>query len=532
MRDVNCTFYYSGKNLQSTFRPSYTTDDTEIKCELFEPLDIVNPVIIVDEEHRNDLQSGHVYHHIIDYNYVYIQSPISRYYWITARERRDGLWYITCSEDYLATFKDDILKTEQYVLRCNNSSYWDNDILDTAYVPSATTNVTALEFSDNGTNWIGGTGIADQSQKWSCVIQGNWFALGNATGLGSSAVVPNEFGGLLLPANATLTNILPYLNYRDKDSVKLIDYITDFYFLPFNVHSDGFVTTDKDISYAYYGNAAAAVAADYKLTDPSYGKTWSSVQVGHKVLVDKQAVGIHYGEKFENIFFVDIPRSQIAYENTSTLREMYVQFEPFGLISLDSNIYAKADTLFLKVEVDLLTGDAILYVRHPVNGFVHIATSNVAVRAPIKGTTTNQRQYQLQSDIQLLKYATQLGVAVASAVTGNYLLATTSLGAGLETANEIANRAPMQTYSSVKGTPGSGLIDKVPKLYIYERKLAERDDARFGRPCCKKLKLSKLGNGFVQCKNARFFGSGVGNRASEMEKQAIEQALNGGIYID
>ena len=80
MYNVKVTFFKTGKPTNSTLQPTFdSAHDTKLNCEVFEPFDIINPTIIVDNEHRDKSVESE----ICKYNYCYADTPLNRYYWIT-----------------------------------------------------------------------------------------------------------------------------------------------------------------------------------------------------------------------------------------------------------------------------------------------------------------------------------------------------------------------------------------------------------------------------------------------------------------
>ena len=68
-------------------------------------------------------------------NYCYIPE-LERYYWINSINYEDGYWVISDLEcDVLASAREDILNSEQYVLR--NTYSYDEDLIDKSWPASA-----------------------------------------------------------------------------------------------------------------------------------------------------------------------------------------------------------------------------------------------------------------------------------------------------------------------------------------------------------------------------------------------------------
>lgn len=118
---ISVTFYNFPKKPNSTKQPD--VNGTTANCELIEDTSIINPKI---RWHEPAVPSVNVY----DFNYCYIQI-FGRYYFVTDIKYELGTWLVSLSVDVLATSRDIIGPSTQYVLR---SAYeFDGDVLDTAY---------------------------------------------------------------------------------------------------------------------------------------------------------------------------------------------------------------------------------------------------------------------------------------------------------------------------------------------------------------------------------------------------------------
>ena len=127
---THCTFYKTGKRMNSTLRPSTDGNTWGVDCNFFEPFDILSPEILLRDEGLGTAGPPNN-NHVMDYNYVYIERPVDRYYFINKWERIKGIWHGYTSEDVLASWRSTILETQQYITR--SSIKWNNDIPDTFY---------------------------------------------------------------------------------------------------------------------------------------------------------------------------------------------------------------------------------------------------------------------------------------------------------------------------------------------------------------------------------------------------------------
>lgn len=583
MYNVDVTFHMTGKPINSTLRPIFEGDydATEMLCELYEPFDILAPVIIVDDEHRVDLP-GHTHHAISDYNYCYISSDIGRYYWITNWERRDGLWYAHCAEDYLASFKDDILNTTQYVLRTGRSDLWDNYISDSNYGYSEIPYNAVVPVPINSiANWYN---YSDHSifPKTSANYEQDYnrsmlvYMVCNST-LNLNSLEVDDYDADKYKKIATQTWVfpagaLPYImanikrNYTiDQENVNPSDFIQRMYMLPVEPFEiDYMVNSSETISfnrkYLIFGSRLDA-ETDIKAGDsqlPNLNKTYCMMDMRDTDTSLTEYLPEEYYRRCRPLktnavrtfdFLVDISqyKSAIAFQNGGNYAAYNVRFEPFGQFSLDSNLFVTATKLKLRVYIDYNTGNAELKyaaINDPsVEIWNSLCTTNIALDIQWQNVVNNANAWSRQhvnSAFDVVNSAINNLMAPISGAQGTGIAAGISAAAaGLRTLPAVGqaiynfvDKAPVKNVSNIGGTIGCAIMDSEPILYIRRITVNDRYDYRFGRPLCAPYKLSEVAGGICVCQNAVFGGTGIGNRALSAERQAIENALNGGVYLE
>ena len=120
------------KKENSTKQP--TSGGLAVQGVLKEPCSIMNPVIKIERLANDAVPST--------YTYAYI-AKFSRYYFIEDWVWQDGLWEVHMKEDVLASFKTQIGLQTEYVLRTDNTTFYNGDITDTTY-PATTDVVSAV----------------------------------------------------------------------------------------------------------------------------------------------------------------------------------------------------------------------------------------------------------------------------------------------------------------------------------------------------------------------------------------------------
>lgn len=534
--------YRTGKRTNSTLRPKFVAGDSyeSNTCQFFEPLDILNPTIILREEAMPNLP-----HDLCKYNYVYIKNPLDRYYWITKWTRQDGLWYADCTVDYLGSWRNTILESEQYITR--SSIVYNNGIPDNFYDYRCDNAEYNSLFMPNFANRWKGIGN-EEYVPYGIILRGNWFGarLQESTG---TLDTKYDLPAISIKSMFTLLTILSNLKSKaDTSLVALSKFVNSVYFLPFAVN-----TNENNIVYVYYGDYKDAKAAGFDDGASTYGKTWDRELVAYSANVGNMGNLIAESKKMSFTFSVNIKdyKSSIDYENSSTYTDMAIEFQPFGFIKINPDLFIKSTLIEVEVIVDVLTGDAVLKLLTP-KGYQTIAHGNVAVPILLTSYTNNSSDWRRSQISNITMNATQMiagaGTAIAGGMSGNALAAIGGLMNVAKGITRIATLPPMTTGGSTSGASGSSIIDNGPNLHIWRRKITDRDDARFGRPLCEKRVLGsqltgataannyKISNpGLVVCQGAQIkSGTGIeiGATMLSTERDAIESAMNGGIYLE
>lgn len=562
--------YRTGKRTNSTLRPKFVAGDSyeSSTCQFFEPLNILNPTIILREEAMANLP-----YDLCKYNYVYIQSPLDRYYWITKWTRQDGLWYAECTVDYLASWRNTILESEQYITRSSikwNDSIPDNGIYGYKITPYSSESAAFSMISSGYTYRTpeGGSGFGGHRlYAWinSCFLSYNTAAGGNLYKSTDSYLIYN-FDTSYYP------KILGKLkNNVDTQKVNLANFINRLYYLPIeaqrniDVYDDVFPDAEKgtypNLLYYGYQHDAAMVASIEK---ENVGVTFDYIGTPKATDRINEIREVRENKYVDLIWTADIPgKSSIAWENGSSRTKINIIFQPFGCIQVDPNILIGQTKCQLLQRIYLATGDSILYIDTGLGQGQQIATSNVAQEIPISTIVNNGEAYRRQGIQNGFDVATSIGrmtsAAFAGASTGGMAFGTPGAAIGAITGFGISviqslnmgwradDRVPIQTNGSISGI-SSSILSQTPTISVLRYETTDRDDARFGRPLCEKRVLGsqltgataannyKISNpGLVVCQGAQIkSGTGIeiGATMLSTERDAIESAMNGGIYLE
>lgn len=560
--------------MNSTLRPSVNSDTWEIDCNFFDPFDILAPEILLRDEGLGTAAPPNN-NHIMDYNYVYIERPVDRYYFVTKWERIKGIWHGTTTEDSLASWRSTILESQQYVTR--SSIKWNNDIPDTFYGYRFKNFKTEKYVFEKPSDWVGGL-LSDKYTGLRFVVGINNCYTESQDNTGSYETT-NFF---IMNRAAVFSRLLPLIKSGgksgDSENIQFSDYITTVFALPIEpsrselFYIDGigarplkniWIGSKKD------GSSSSDTYGPWDVKNPNYGKTFinisfPSIVVNGEVTNPYEVYMIDPYQVVQRDFgCIGWSKSGIDYENSSTYTKMYLEFEPFGKIELDSNYYVDpyAGGVNLKACIQLGTGDSVLLYINPQNdGYRTIATSNLATQIQITSNSIGAEAYRRQTIQNWFNMVTQTyDPSMMSSVAKSKSNGATLNGPGaipiLSYAANITesiwrneDRPPATVNASVAGATGSALISNTPLLLIDRYSITDRDDERFGRPLCEKLILgSQLTGatgannytiknpGLVVCQGAQIksgTGTEIGQGILAAERAAIESALNGGVYLE
>ena len=558
---THCKFFRTGKPMNSTLQPEFdASTDWEVDCNFFEPFDVLSPEILLRDEGLGSAAppinpKTNKPYHIMDYNYVYIQAPVERYYWINKWERISGIWHAYTTEDVLASFKDDILKTNQYVLRTSRPDMWDDTIPDTFY----------------GYNYKDYTVLVNKGRQ-DVGQENRWISTANKID-GRRAYLHlnyNAYTNYDKDPSATDTYVVRYNTWnchvdqlkwifhqrdtgkvpaQDNEGIQPIDYILEAYYLPVAPSDIEQNYVDGTYKKVYYGNTYDIIHNNRD--DGHFGSTWNWFDFTTANGVDHLLRPLRDSQVITTTFTTIIPNASKnipKYQFGSAYRSLWIKFSPFGLIQLNSDDYINETEVKVAVDVDLGTGEAILYDYRNQKKNKILATTNIKVNIPVTSYTNNGSAWLRQNTLAGFNIAQgTLGVVtsgiaggikgaaaggVAGAIAGAAL---GTVGGGLDLAKVIwsaTNQPPIQSNAGVTGSVGTVMIDEAPTVIVQQFNIVGRDDNRFGRPICQNKKLSDLAGYFCLCQNAIFGGAGIGHKALATERAAIESALNGGVYLE
>jgi hypothetical protein len=432
---MQATFYQFAKRTNSTKRPSGGQGFG---------IDLKAPCNIIDPEIKIATQSDPT-----GYNYCYLPT-FSRYYWVKNWTYADGLWTASLTVDTLASYRDQIGNSTEYVVR--SSAKYDGTISDSLYPAKATVQSVTNAFQG---------GFAE-------TIRGGFFVIGFI------AKAANSIGAVtyvvMTPVNAKKLSakLLTDVSYLSIDNTEISDSLTKVLFNPYQYI----------VSCNYFPFSIAEITAHLPLVY-SVDVGWWSVDIPCWIL----------GEDNNNLtksVSVAIPKHPQAanrggYCNASPYTDYTIFLQPFGVIPLDASKLWGAATLSIQYVTDLFTGDSILRMFTDTNQLVHETTAKLGVPVQLSNIT-----FDIPSGGGLL----QTGVAAAF----GGLQAALSGGSFSDVGNGILNAA-QATNADVasKGATGSTIaFDSVPYMVARFKILVDDNNDDHGRPLCQRVLISSI----------------------------------------
>lgn len=432
---MQAIFYQFAKRTNSTKRPS---GGQEFGIDLKAPCNIIDPEIKIATP--NDPTW---------YNYCYLPT-FSRYYWVKNWTYANGLWNASLTVDTLASYRDQIGNSTEYVVR--SSAKYDGTISDSLYPAKATVQSVTNAFQG---------GFAE-------TISGGFFVIGFI------AKAANSIGAVtyvvMTPGNAKKLSakLLTDVSYLSIDNTEISDSLTKVLFNPYQYI----------VSCNYFPFSIAEITAHLPLVY-SVDVGWWSVDIPCWIL----------GEDNNNLtksVSVAIPKHPQAanrggYCNASPYTDYTIFLQPFGVIPLDASKLWGAATLSIQYVTDLFTGDSILRMFTDTNQLVHETTAKLGVPIQLSNIT-----FDIPSGGELL----QTGVAAAF----GGLQAALSGGSFSDVGNGILNAA-QATNADVasKGATGSTIaFDSVPYMVARFKILVDDNNDDHGRPLCQRVLISSI----------------------------------------
>lgn len=416
---------YSGFNKKpnSTKQPSGGTDKSVV---LKQPTSVLNPVFIIEGYNLswNYIKWGVRYYYVDDI--VIVHNNIAEYH---------------CSTDVMATYKNDIGGSSQYVTRsasASNPKVMDSKyptIADTDEVITSLSNISQHFKIENGTIVIG--------LKSKLGTQGvAYYAMNTAQ---FSSFISYLYSDIWLDATEIGVSLQKML-------VDPFDYIVSCNWYPFTITG-----TETNVYFGFWdwtGQQAQRISED--------GRMRSFLHAGTLPSHPQVARG--------------------TYLNASPFTRLSLDLYTFGQIVLDPNRFLDSRSFVVNLIIDLYTGVGTVKVQS-TTGIVFESSATCSV--PIQLS-------QVRTD--LTRPIISTANAVVAYETHNYIGMTASI------VDAIKGNLPQISTIGAVGSQSAYYINP-PKIDSIFYRIADEDLPQVGRPLCAVRTLSTL-PGYNECDNA------------------------------
>lgn len=459
--DVN--FYVFSKRSNSTQRPQAGSAELHTSCYAVEPTGVLNPTIRVQADNPTL------------YNYCYI-TKFNRYYYVREWTADNGTWLAHLAVDSLATYKEEIGAADLYVLRA--SAAQDGTYTDTLY-PIGNDAQRQTDAHDS---------------LWADSFSDGWFIIGV---VGTGAVTGVSYYVLdslqFMAFNNYMFSNIDWMNLN-------VDEISD------------------NLGKALINPYQYIVSCKWYPVEPPVSTTETKISCGWwEIPCDCRILNAVANRYFTQTFAITkhpqgADRGMYLYAAPYT--ELRLEIPPFGLIELNATSFADVPSLFVSINVDFISGEAILRVYPGTSG------GDGAV-------CTNRLNAQLAVDIPV----TQMSVDMQGAMNavGNGL---SNLGSGnlLGTAASVGDAVTslvlptVQTTGGIKGTMAS--MAHTWKLHTTCWPVPEDDNDHRGRPLLKNRTPASLG-GYILAVDGD-----IQAPATAVELAEIKSAIETGFFYE
>lgn len=459
---MDVQFFALAKRPNSTARPNLTGGSTYTDIQLKGPCSIRTPTIKIRMASGADP---------VGFNYCYIED-FERYYFVNDWVNENYNWYAYLVEDELATWKDAIGSSTQYILRSSYS--YDGAIIDEYYPTKAgqTTAEQATSFWPSNPNsgyYVLGIINNDAGADHVGAVAYYVFSVP-----GLEAFMKNLFEDDPNAATGTVNSFTGY-KVGDSDLTNAIykslfdpmQYITSCIWLPFQPHTMREAGLDNGLLKVPYG----------------YWEIDCTGDITPRVC-DRLDLS-HYSKR-TSLTFATIPKHPQAatrgkYLNLAPFSRYSLFFKPFGMIPIDPMLLVNGTALYCDVDLDCVTGQAVLNLSTVSSGGTPFYTQTAQVGVPVALA-------QMSRDYLGAALSATGGVAgtIMSALTGNIPGAIANAAGAI--GSTAASLMPQLSTTGANGSFVEMYQDTVLSAVFLP--LVDEDNADRGRPLCKKATIS------------------------------------------
>ena len=465
---LECVFGATNKKHNSTFTGLH---DIATSIVLKENCSVTNPSVFVA------LTAAEIFNvHGETLNHAYIPQ-FKRFYFVDNWTWERGRWRADLSVDVLATWKDEIGVSTQYILRAAND--YDGNIFDKMYPTK---------------------NVISESTKYSTVpwtLADGYYIIGIVSGATSFGAV--TYYGFTAGDFTTFCNYMfgtDYINVEQitqdisietwKSLYNPFQYVVSCTFIPLDISNK---LSTRAVKVGHW-NLPGITAGKLISITPASVSVWLEWAGAHP----KEARG--------------------SYVYCGPYTEVDLDIQPFGHVSLPSDIIRKRGGIQCDIDVDVLTGQGTCFV----GGYgAPIMTMKAQVGVPI-------RLAQMATDYLGTATTAVSGVAgvVSNVLSGDIAGA---IGAGASAIDSTV-RAQVPRLSTTGGGGGFSALVTDPRAIYRYYDLVNEDNAHLGRPLCARRRIDTLGD-YILCE-----GAAVNTTGTFEENRMISNLMNTGFYFE
>lgn len=456
-------FYSVSKAVNSTALPT-GEPMAEYECRMLDACSILRPVILLNVGPQAN-PTGANYAYIAEYN---------RYYWVSDWTINRGQWAATLTIDPLASWKEEIGNTFQYVLRSSSAS--NPTVQDSMYPATSASTWGSSVPSENP--------FAHELGKGEYVIG----IVGRSGTMGAVSyyiMTPAQFDafGKKLYGDSSIYDIAESEISAFKTQFNPLQYIVYCQWFPFTI-SKGSAQSYIDFGW-------------WQLETPCYKLPANPIYIVNTEFALPNHPQLSRG----------------TYLNKSPFSRYDLIYGTFGKVPLDaSGLPDTSDrTVNANMQVDLITGFSILQVTSPGGGTLAYASGKIGVDISLAQISVDYKGAAVQA-------VQTVGAAIAS--SGASLLT----GGLSGISNAIDSLIPQMRTSGSNGSIADYYI--IPRIVCQFITIAAEDNDRLGRPLCARRKINTL-SGFLQTVDTE-----LQIPATSGEIDMIKSYMEGGMHFD
>lgn len=481
----NVQFFALAKRPNSTARPNLLGGSTYTNVQLKGPCSIRSPEIVIQMASASDP---------IGFNYCYISS-FDRYYFVNDWTNDGYNWIADLVEDELATWKDSIGGSTQYILRSSNSS--DGSIIDQMYPATGAVNTIVNTAASPWDQLMPKSGVG-------CFVIG---IINNDQGytaarIGATCYYVVTPGAMHSIMNWLMNpgNLFPTLSSQDASTQAFytslydpIQYMVSCMFCPITPAKGDATTT---IGYGPYAHTLGGGSAWYLNIGGVPAKTGS----------------------------VDIPKHPQAatrgsYLNMSPYSRYQIEIRPFGWIPLDPADLQGYSKLYYWIYFDPVSGNATLQLATN-----NTRTNMVYEQTALLGVPTNLAQTSRDYLGAGMSVLGAVGGVASGLGTGNVPGAIMSGLSGI--GNAAASLVPQTQTQGSNGSFSEIILGRIALVGRFTL-IVDEDNADIGRPLCKKAQISTYPGYLVIADPDVSI-----NEATREEMDAVREYMRNGFFYE